>query len=291
LNEVRPWTILEVLKWTTDYLASKSVPTPRLDAEVLLAYTLKLERVGLYLDYQRPLGPEELARFRELVRRRARREPVAYIRGFKEFWSLVFTVSPEVLIPRPETEVLVEEGIRLARGLERTLGRAPRIADAGTGSGAVAVCMAKELKLKKPVLATDSSRAALSIAGENAQRHGAEVSFILADWLEGMAPASLDLIVSNPPYVPREDIANLAPELGYEPRAALDGGPDGLDFIRLLARQAATVLAPGGMLAIEVGTGQAAEVVKVLAESGFSDIGMVRDLSNIERVVKGKAGA
>lgn len=279
MNKSEAWTILEVLRWTTGYLQDKGVPTPRLDAEVLLAYCLGLERVGLYLDYERPLKPAELARYRELVRRRAAREPVAYIRGLKEFWSLEFEVSPAVLIPRPETELLVEEALALARPLGE-----PRVVEVGTGSGAVAVVLARELK--RAVTATDNSPEALAVARRNAAKHGAEVEFIEADLLSPFGEGAFDLVVSNPPYVPRPDFAT-PPELSFEPRGALDGGEDGLEVVRQLTRQAPRVLAPGGWLLLEVGLGQAPETTRLMEAAGFRDVAGVPDLAGIERVVTG----
>jgi release factor glutamine methyltransferase len=279
LNKAEGWTILEVLRWTAGYLGEKGVPTPRLDAEVLLAHALGLDRVGLYLDYARPLQAAELARYRELVRRRAQREPVAYIRGYKEFWSLEFTVGPAVLIPRPETELLVEEALGLARQARA------RIVEVGTGSGAVAVVLARELH--QEVLATDSSAAALSVAGRNAQRHQAAVRFVLGDLLAPFGEAVFDIVVSNPPYVPRGEIAGVAPELSFEPRAALDGGEDGLESIRGLVAEAPRVLAAGGWLLLEVGAGQAAEVSRLFEAAGLVEVASVADLAGTPRVVKG----
>lgn len=280
MNKAEAWTILEVLRWTTGYLQEKGCPTPRLDAEVLLAHALGIDRVRLYVEYERPLSEAELARFRELVRRRAAREPVACIRGFKEFWSLTFEVNPAVLIPRPETELLVEEALRIARGLV-----APRVVDVGTGSGAVAVVLARELG--RPVMATDSSPAALEVARRNAAQHAAQVELLLADLLSPFREGAFDLVVSNPPYVPSGEFATAPPELSFEPRSALDGGADGLDIVRALVQQAARVLAPGGWLLVEVGMGQAPEAAALMEAAGFAEVGRVRDLAGIERVVTG----
>jgi release factor glutamine methyltransferase len=290
LNKSESWTILEVLRWTTGFLRDKDVPTPRLDAEVLLAHALATDRVRLYIDFERALTPEELARYRELVKRRARREPVAYIRAVKEFWSLEFEVAPAVLIPRPETELLVEESLKAARSLPTQPPRLPpRLIEVGTGSGAVAVALATELKGR--VWATDNSPETLTLARRNARRHGADVEFALADLLEPFASESFDVVVSNPPYVPTNELAHLAPELNYEPRAALDGGEDGLVVIRELAKEAPRVLAKGGWLLLEVGAGQAPEAITLLEAAGLSGVTSARDLSGVERVVKGRKAA
>lgn len=289
MSKAESWTILDTLRWTTGYLEGKGVPTPRLDAEVLLAWSLGVDRVRLYLDFERPLCPPELARYRELVRRRAKREPVAYIRGFKEFWSLEFDVTPAVLIPRPETEVLVEEALKLARALSPKRPAALRVADVGTGSGAVAVVLARELN--QPVLATDASPEALEVARRNAHKHKAEVEFIRGDLLAPFADHSLDLVVSNPPYVPRAEVLHPAvPELGFEPRGALEGGEDGLDALRRLASDAPRVLASGGWLVLEVGAGQATDTARLLEAAGLRGVARVSDLAGIERVVKGRRG-
>ncbi len=291
MNKTAAWTILELLGWTTGYLREKGAPTPRLDAEVLLAHALGLDRVGLYVNFERELTPAELTAYRELVKRRGQREPVAYIRGLKEFWSLEFEVGPAVLIPRPETELLVEEGLKAARSLRAEGLEAPRLIEVGTGSGAVAACLARELGPGLPhgVLATDSSPEALAVARRNAARHGAAVGFVEADLLAPFGEAAADLIVSNPPYVPRGELARpQAPELTFEPRAALDGGEDGLEVIRRLVAEAPRVLAPGGWLLLEVGAGQAPAVAALCEEAGLAEVARVRDLAGVERVVKGR---
>ncbi|MFH0811102.1 MAG: peptide chain release factor N(5)-glutamine methyltransferase [Pseudomonadota bacterium] len=287
MNDTESWTILTVLGWTTGYLQGKGITTARLDAEVLLAHALNMDRVGLYLNYDRPLQPPELARFRELARRRAKREPVAYIRGFKEFWSLEFEVSsPAVLIPRPETELLVEETLKAARGFS---GQPLRLLEVGTGSGAVAISVAKELG--RSVLASDNSAVALAVARRNAQRHEAAVKFIEADLLdESFGEAAFEVVFSNPPYVSSAGLATAPPELSFEPRSALDGGPDGLEVIRRLVQQAPRVLTPGGWLLLEVGSGQAAEVAGLLEAAGFEAVTRVPDLAGMERLVKGRQG-
>lgn len=279
------WTVLKVLRWTTEFFQKKGVRSPRLDAEVLLAYLLGTDRVGLYLDHDKPLKEEELAAFREMIQRRIAGEPVAYITGEKEFWSLSFKVTPACLIPRPETEVLVEEAIRAAADAPHPL----RILDIGTGCGAVAIALAKELE-KSEVWATDRSPYALEVAKENVERHGVgdRVRLVEAD-LFPKDEGQFSLIVSNPPYIPTEEVLRLDPEVrDYEPLEALDGGPDGLRYLRRIAEGAPLRLRPGGWLLLEVGKGQAEEVQRILVREGFSPVETVRDYTGVKRVVKGR---
>ena len=276
------WTVLKLLRWTADYFAGRGIDSPRLDAELLLAETLGLDRVGLYLNFERPLQAEELAAYREKVRRRAGREPLAYVLGRTEFWSLPFKVTSAVLVPRPDTELLVEEA------LKRLPAATARLLDVGTGSGALAIALAHE-RPGCTVTAIDVSPAALAVATENARANGVaeRVAFIEAD-LAALPAGPFDLVVANPPYIPTGDLPALMPEVrDFEPQLALDGGGDGLDACRALARQAGTVLAPGGWLLVEIGIGQAEAVRGLLTAAGLTDIFTARDLSGIERVVGG----
>ena len=276
------WTVLKLLRWTADYFKGRDIDSPRLDAELLLADTLKLDRVGLYLNFERPLQAGELAAYREQVRRRAGHEPLAYILGRAEFWSLPFKVTPAVLIPRPDTELLVEAALPLLAG-------AARVLDVGTGSGALAIALAHE-RQAVTVTAIDLSAAALAVANENARTNGVaeRIAFVETD-LAALPVGPFELIVANPPYIPQGDLAGLMPEVrDFEPRLALDGGPDGLDAYRALGRQAGAVLAPGGWLLVEVGIGQAAAVQELFASAGLAEIFTARDLAGIERVVGGK---
>lgn len=276
------WTVLKVLRWTAGYLGERGVEGARLDAELLLCDLLKLDRVGLYLNYDRPLDGPELAAYRERVGRRARREPLQYILGRTEFWSLSFEVSPAVLIPRPDTEVLVEEA--LARVSDPV-----SILDVGTGSGAIAVALAHELP-GTHVQALDLSPEALAVAARNARLNGVQdrvetVQGDLFDLPEGI----WGLILSNPPYIPAEDIRGLMPEVrDFEPLGALDGGPDGLVCYGALARQAPQRLKPGGWLLCEVGVGQAADVEALLRAEGFEEVFSRADYAGIARVVGGR---
>lgn len=278
------WTVLKVLQWTAGYLKEKGIKEGRLDAELLLSDALGLDRVGLYLNYDRPLTAAELALVRERVGRRARREPLQYILGRVEFWSLSFAVNPAVLIPRPDTEILVEEALKRASADAAIL-------DVGTGSGAIAVALAHELPAAA-VEGVDISPGALKVAAENARRNGVDGRLRLAEADLARLPEGLfDLIVSNPPYIARGELAELMPEVrDFEPHMALDGGEDGLDSYRLLARQTPSRLRPGGWLLLEAGIGQAAAVQKLLSEAGMLDIFIRDDYAGIPRVVGGRKG-
>lgn len=276
------WTILRILKWTTDYFAGREIVSARLEAELLLAATLELDRVGLYVNFERPLTPTELARFRERVKRRAQREPLQYILGDTEFWSLSLAVTPAVLIPRADTEVLVEEALARISG-------AMRVLDVGTGSGAIAVALAHEQR-ETAVTALDCSAAALAVARGNIERHGltARVGCCEGD-LARLPDGPFDMVVSNPPYIPSADWAELMPEVrDFEPRLALDGGADGLTAYRHLAGQSQRILVPGGWLLVEVGIGQAADVGRLFKAGGLTEIGARADYAGIPRVVMGR---
>ena len=286
-----PWTIGTLLETAAGYLRGKGSTSPRLDAELLLAETLGLERIQLYTEFDRPLAAGEVDRFRVLVARRAAHEPVAYILGRAHFRHLSLEVTPAVLIPRPETEELV--GVALESLRRRPAwapappSGAPLVADVGTGSGAIALCLAQEAGAA--VLAIDSSAEALEVAARNAAATGLEglVRLERADLLSDVPERSLHLVVSNPPYVTSGDMAVLAPDIGlFEPAAALDAGPDGLDVIRRLLPQAARALRPGGAILLEVGDGQAASVAGLAREVGFSLTAVHKDLSQKDRIVE-----
>ncbi len=274
----------DVLAGAVERLAAAGCETPRLDAELLLAHTLGQDRSWLYLYPRRPLLNQEADRFQELLERRERREPVAYITGRKEFFGLEFLVNQTVLIPRPETELLVETALDLARG------RSPlTIADVGAGSGCIAITLA--LKLAAGFFyALDISAPALAVARQNAARHGIDgrVIFLQGDLLQPLA-GPLDLIVSNPPYVSRADLNGgaLPPEVaGYEPRLALDGGQAGLELVRRLLAQAETRLSPGGSLLVEIGSDQG-PAVSALAAAHFrhAAIEVKKDLAGLDRLL------
>ena len=246
--EHKTWSVLDLLRWTTQHFASKGIDTARLDAELLLAFALGVDRLRLYLDFEKPVLDEERARFRALVRRRGEeRVPVAYLTGVREFWSLPLAVTPDVLIPRPDTETLVEAVLARVRRRDAALA----VLDVGTGSGAIALALAREWPAAQ-LTATDVSDAALAVARKNAEALGLadRVRFASGDGFAALADERFDVIVSNPPYVPEADAAGLAPELGHEPALALFTPGDGSALLRRLAREAPARLAPGGLLAL-----------------------------------------
>ena len=281
------WTIVKLLQWTTTYFKEHGIDSPRLDAELLLAFALDLARIDLYLRHDQPLNQGELSRYRALVKRRAAREPVAYITGTKEFWELEMLVGPEVLIPRPETECVVERILAFIK--EGNQSKAPRLLDLGTGSGAIALALARSCP-EAWVTALDRSRRALAIADRNRRRHNLQdrVHLLAGDWLAPIAGplAQFDIIVSNPPYIPSDQIEGLQPEIvRYEPRAALDGGPDGLACIARLIREAPAWLVTGGALFLEIGHDQYPAVRRLGEEKGaYRDIICHPDYSGNDRV-------
>jgi len=277
----RTWTIREVLEWATEDFAARGIESPRLDAELLVAKALGIDRVGLYLDLNRPLVDRERSAIRPLVARRREREPVAYILGHRDFYGRRFSVTPEVLIPRPDTETLVEHALRCIPE-----DAACRVLDVGTGSGAIAVTLAAE-RLLAFVTATDISQAALEVAACNAERLGVEarVRFERADLLNGAE--QYDVIVSNPPYIAQSEIETLQAEIrDHEPIAALEAGEDGLDVVRALLPAAEPVTASGAQMLIEIGAGQAVSVVDFAAgRTAWQPVAVYPDLNRVERVV------
>ena len=252
----------------------------RLDAQLLLAHLLALPRVRLHSHSEAPVGAAQAQGYRELIARRAAGEPLAYLTGRREFWSLDLMVSSAVLIPRPETELLVERGLELVPRAEA------RAADLGTGSGALALALAHE-RPRWRLTATDLSEAALALARANAAALGlTRVEFVAGSWLEPLAGARFDLIVSNPPYVAADDPALAA--LRFEPRAALTPGADALACLRLLARGSAAHLLPGGWLLLEHGATQGAALRAELVAAGFAHVRSHRDLAGHERMTEGQ---
>jgi len=278
---VRP-TLREALQWGERALAQSALDSPRLDAEVLLAHALGITRAQLLAHSQHQLSPAELAGYRQLIERRARHEPVAYIVGHKDFYGLDFFVDNRVLIPRPETELLVERAIEMARTRSLRL-----IADVGTGSGAIAVSLAVHLP-QVLVYATDASPRALKVAACNCRHHGVEgrVHLLQGHLLEPL-PEPVDLIAANLPYVSEAEWSQLPPEISrYEPRKALNGGPDGLDYIRRLLAEARGYLKPRGVVLLEIGATQGSAVV-TLAKRHFpaARVEIAKDYAGLDRVV------
>lgn len=279
------WTILKVLQWTTGYFSRHGIDQPRANAEVLLAHVLGKERIELYLQYDKPLTPDELVRYRRTIRRRATREPTQYITEKQEFWSLEFEVNTSVLIPRPETELLVEMALDLLPASRQ------RILDVGTGSGAIAVTLARECP-EAEIVATDASHDALRVAKRNASRHGVSdrIAFVATDLFGGFFPqhAAFDLIISNPPYIGEDEFHTLAPEVeSYEPQMALrGGGPKGLDIIRKILREAPHYMKTAAVLLLEIGLGQAEILQEELADNpSFEDVRTTKDYSQIPRIL------
>ncbi len=290
MSEPQPsttWTVQKAILWATDDFQKKGFETPRLEAELLLGAILNLDRVRLIVQAMQPLTETELADFREAIVRRRRGEPIAYILGHREFFGRRFAVDERVLIPRPDTEILVETA------LEKTKHRAlyGRALDLCTGSGCVAVSFAKARPTWK-VTATDVSEDALAVARKNALAHGTiwSLRFLSGDLFEPVAGERFEMILSNPPYIPEAEVAELDTGVkDFEPVLALSGGTDGLDFYPRLAQGARAALVPGGVLAVEVGAGQAPDVEHAFQAAGFVETERFKDYGGHERVVCGRA--
>lgn len=261
-------------------------PSPRLDAELLLAHALATSREGLYLALRQPVTEAAAARFAELVEARAGQQPVAYLTGEREFWSLRLAVTPDVLVPRPETELLVERAL-----LRLPAGDPARVLDLGTGSGAIALAIARERPAAQ-VLGIDRSEAALAVARGNADRLGiGNVAWLRSDWYAALPPRRFDLIVSNPPYIADDEWPATDPETAFEPVTALRAGADGLDDLRVIIAGAAGWLVPGGCLLVEHGYRQGAAVRALFTAAGLVDIASEADLAGQERITEGRRPA
>jgi len=294
-NQQKPsssqWTILKLLKWTTSYFKNHRLESPRASAEILLSYALKVKRIDLYLRHDQPLSEKELLPFKTLIKRRIDREPVAYIIGFKEFWSMEFEVTTDVLIPRPETECVVAEAISLLPANNDSSSK--RILEIGTGSGAIVLALASE-RPNHIFFASDRSAKAIAVALKNATRHELDkkISFFSAVWFEplrqGMQP--FDMILSNPPYVQSGAIPGLQPEIyRYEPIEALDGGKDGLDPIKHIVEFGHGYLRSGGSLILEIGCDRKEQVHQIIEQCGqYCEIAFIKDFSGHDRVVRMK---
>ncbi len=271
------WTSLKLVAWTQEFFARKGVDAPRLTAELLLAHALSCDRIRLYLDFDKPLGEAELTRFRDLVRRRSEGEPTAYLVGKKDFYGRIFRVDRRVLVPRPETELVLEAALS-------ALPEGGRALDLCTGSGCLAVSIALERKGAR-VVATDSSAEALEVARENARLLGAVVEFAAGDlWAAVHGSERFDVVVSNPPYIPAKELAGLPREVRQEPCIALDGGVDGLAVLRRVIEGAPAWLEPGGTLVVEMHETHAEVLPGLCLAAGFAKAEARRDLAGLPRL-------
>jgi len=290
LNDQK-YNISKILKLAASFLEKHGVQDPRLDSELLLGKILNLSRVEIYTDFFHPLTPFEIDKYRKFIDARAKGKPVAYILGEKPFRNLNLKVNQDVLIPRPETELVVEKAIGLAGSLGKKL---IKLVDLGTGSGAIALSIAQEVP-GAFVFALDVSEKAIRVAKGNAEIHGLQdkIEFVCGDLFEGLSDNlknDIDVIVSNPPYIPSEKISKLQREIrDFEPLLALDGGDDGLDEGRRIVAKSPYFLREGGYLVLEIGEGQAGPITRLLNDSGsFDEIEVSKDYANIERVVVAK---
>lgn len=286
-----PWHIKKLLMWTTQFFETKKLESPRFEAELLLGHSLAMPRVMLYAHHDRPVTADELTAYRALVKRRAAREPIAYITGKRGFWTLDLKTDRRALIPRPETELVVERALALLPADQPA-----NVLDIGTGTGAIALAIASERPLAT-LVATDISADALALAGENAAalNLSERVRLVQSDLMDAIADQArgLDLIATNPPYIgTEEDHDLLMPEVrDWEPAGALFSGPDGLDIIRRLLPQALAALRPGGHLLCEIGFKQGPAVSALFESAGFTDVKVFKDLQRHDRVVQGQRPA
>ncbi|MDR1491329.1 MAG: peptide chain release factor N(5)-glutamine methyltransferase [Planctomycetaceae bacterium] len=285
MSQAEQWTVKRLLEWTTEYFKKNSTDSPRLDAEILLAQSLSCKRIDLYIRFAQLPSESERTKFRELVKRRAAGEPVAYLVGYKEFYSLPFEVTRDTLIPRPETEHLVVESLDILAKMSGSGNLS--VCDVGTGSGAVAIAIAKNAP-KCRVTAVDISDAALEVAKRNAQKHevAGRITFLAADLLSAFPEHPIfDLIVSNPPYVSESEYEKLSPDVkNYEPKSALLAGEDGTATIRRLAEQAAPRLRQNGFFLTELSPMIAERIAETLRQLGWRHVRTVRDLAGRERI-------
>jgi len=274
-------TIREAITQAASLLQNAQIPDPRTDAEIILSHVTGLDRLNMLMLGTTELTPEQEQRFSSLLLSRTKREPLQYLLGEQFFYGLRFEVDSRVLIPRQETEELCQWGICHLRSLKK---EGLAALDLCTGSGAIAVTLKHECP-QVTVTASDLSRDALSLARRNAQLNGTDVCFLQGDLWEPVAGMTFDLILSNPPYIPTEDCSALQAEVMREPRMALDGGMDGLDFYRRIADQAAAHLKPGGLLAVELGIGEADAVAKLFENAGLTGTVIRKDLYGVARMV------
>lgn len=289
-------TVIEVIKKSSEFLAKKGVESPRLDSELIVANVLGIQRLQLYLNFDKIIPPEKSEVIKEMIIKRGKRIPLQHILGNVGFCGVNIKIDKRALIPRPETELLVESTISLLKGIE-----SPIVLDFGTGSGCVAIAIAKHINSVK-IIAIDKSKDALELARENAKLNNVDdqIHFVEGDGfsvfnreeanvLNGLKLNSamlFDVIVSNPPYIPSEEIASLQPEVrDYDPLIALDGGKDGLDVIRILAQESANYLKANGFLAVEIGDGQSSKVVEIMGQNHWKLESIVKDYSKIDRII------
>ena len=290
-TRLRPneWTIIKLVQWATTYFDTHDIDSPRATAEILLSHVLNTRRIDLYLRYDQPLTPDELERFKALIKRRMNREPVAYILGCKEFWSMGLHITRDVLIPRPETECLVEKSLEML-AVDANM-KSKLILELGTGCGAVILALASE-NPRHSYWATDISINAIRIARQNAMQNdlNGKIHFIAGDWFAplGSKTGVFDLIVSNPPYIKSGDLAQLQPEIhAYEPLLALDGAADGLHCLRHIIQSAYRFLKPGGALILEIGHDQKASLKQMIAECGeYEGVSFYQDYSGYDRILQ-----
>ena len=299
------WTILKILNWTTDYFRSKDIDSPRIDAEILLADLLDVKRIDLYIRYDQPLNAEELAYFKSLIKRRAGKEPVAYIIGHKDFFSSEIKVTPDVLIPRPDTEILVEKTVDAIKKLKSDINTPLNVIELGTGSGAVLLSVmasitetdltAKDDHAEKKnhpgvtFYGSDISLKALKVTKENIEKNGERAFLFCGNWLSCVKKYTpfFHVIMSNPPYIASGDLHRLMPDVrNFEPWLALDGGIDGLSSICAIIKQSKDILLPGGFLLLEIGFDQKDKVFAI-AESmgGYNEITCTKDYAGNDRVI------
>lgn len=295
-TRLRPpeWTIIKLVQWATTYFSSHDIDSPRATAEILLAHVLNTRRIDLYLRYDQPLIPAELERFKALIKRRLKREPVAYIVENKEFWSMDLHVTRDVLIPRPETECLVEKALELLAADSKP--ESKLILELGTGSGAVILALASE-NPRHSYWATDISVDAIKVARHNARQNhlGGKIHFIAGDWFAPLRskPGLFDLIVSNPPYIKSDDLTRLQPEIhAYEPLFALDGAEDGLHCLQHIIQSGYLFLKPRGVIILEIGNDQKGPLKQMIAECGeYEEVNFYQDYSGYDRILQMKKKA
>lgn len=284
--EGKVWTIVKILDWTINFFTEKGLESPRLDAEFLLCEVLECERITLYVNFDKPLKEEELTKYKEFIVRRAKNEPLAYIMGYKYFMNYKFEVNKDTLVPRPETEILVEHLNNVLKVNEEAI----KFLDIGTGSGAI-ICSLLDLVPNSKGVAVDISEGALKVATTNAINLGVRDRFtpLVSDLFTNLGKEKeeglFDLIVSNPPYIAKEILKTLAKDVQKEPQGALNGGEDGLDFYRNITKQAKSYLKPEGVLAFEIGFDQGKDVKELCEKAGFEIVVIAKDYAHLDRMV------